>query len=212
MSILPPMWSTELLAGPPQCDRWTIETSTATSSGRTFEVALSSFLGPDGWLSSSPSSRRVRRVSKTGQIPETCAVSPTSTRALSRGLPRLHLFISALENWHLKVVITCSCVKALVASADDSLDSETQPLPATHNHSYQRFTFTLSLLRCSTMSPIMTDDSLAARVKDWDIRAAQNTIAPEVRTKNRRKRYLDLHPEYFGPQLELAGALLLVQR
>ena len=26
-----------------------------------------------------------------------------------------------------------------------------------------------------------------------------------VRVKNRRKRYLDLHPEYFGPQLELAG-------
>ena len=26
-----------------------------------------------------------------------------------------------------------------------------------------------------------------------------------VRVKNRRKHYLDLHPEYFGPDLELAG-------
>ncbi|KAK5014982.1 hypothetical protein LTR60_003093, partial [Cryomyces antarcticus] len=25
-----------------------------------------------------------------------------------------------------------------------------------------------------------------------------------IRVKNRRKRYLDLHPEYFGPSLELA--------
>jgi hypothetical protein len=26
-----------------------------------------------------------------------------------------------------------------------------------------------------------------------------------VQVKNRRKRYLDTHPEYFGPDLELAG-------
>ena len=26
-----------------------------------------------------------------------------------------------------------------------------------------------------------------------------------IRTKNRRKRYLDLHPEYFSSSLELAG-------
>ncbi|TKA68608.1 hypothetical protein B0A49_06015 [Cryomyces minteri] len=29
-----------------------------------------------------------------------------------------------------------------------------------------------------------------------------------IRVKNRRKRYLDLHPEYFGPSLELADPLL----
>lgn len=29
-----------------------------------------------------------------------------------------------------------------------------------------------------------------------------------IRVKNRRKRYLDLHPEYFGPELELAGVLM----
>ena len=28
-----------------------------------------------------------------------------------------------------------------------------------------------------------------------------------IRVKNRRKRYLDLHPDYFGSQLELAGVL-----
>lgn len=26
-----------------------------------------------------------------------------------------------------------------------------------------------------------------------------------IRIKNRRRRYLDLHPEYFGADLELAG-------
>ena len=44
-----------------------------------------------------------------------------------------------------------------------------------------------------------------------DIPTAQNTSvarAKPVRDKNRRKRYLDLHPEYFGPSLELAGVLL----
>ncbi|KAL2352421.1 coiled-coil domain-containing protein-domain-containing protein [Cryomyces antarcticus] len=29
-----------------------------------------------------------------------------------------------------------------------------------------------------------------------------------IRVKNRRKRYLDLHPEYFGPSLELADPML----
>jgi hypothetical protein len=33
--------------------------------------------------------------------------------------------------------------------------------------------------------------------------------APDpIRIRNRRKRYIDLHPEYFGPQLELAGVQL----
>ncbi|KIX10051.1 uncharacterized protein Z518_01132 [Rhinocladiella mackenziei CBS 650.93] len=36
----------------------------------------------------------------------------------------------------------------------------------------------------------------ASQVPDW------------IRIKNRRKRYLDVHPEYFGPQLELADPLL----
>lgn len=30
-----------------------------------------------------------------------------------------------------------------------------------------------------------------------------------IQTKNRRKRYLDLHPEYFSAELELAGPLTL---
>lgn len=43
------------------------------------------------------------------------------------------------------------------------------------------------------------------------IRNQGNDVSPEdqvperVRVKNRRKTYLDKHPEYFGPQLELAG-------
>lgn len=32
---------------------------------------------------------------------------------------------------------------------------------------------------------------------------------PSVKVKNRRKRYLDLHPEYFSADLELAGPLAL---
>ncbi len=37
--------------------------------------------------------------------------------------------------------------------------------------------------------------------------AVYNPQVPDrFRVKNRRKRYLDTHPEYFGPQLELAGA------
>lgn len=32
---------------------------------------------------------------------------------------------------------------------------------------------------------------------------------PSVQVKNRRKRYLDLHPEYFSADLELAGPLAL---
>ncbi|KAL2822184.1 coiled-coil domain-containing protein-domain-containing protein [Aspergillus cavernicola] len=34
------------------------------------------------------------------------------------------------------------------------------------------------------------------------------TISPATRIKNRRKRYLDLHPEYFSADLELADPLL----
>lgn len=33
-------------------------------------------------------------------------------------------------------------------------------------------------------------------------------VPESIRIKNRRKRYLDLHPEYFGSDLELAGVLL----
>jgi hypothetical protein len=35
--------------------------------------------------------------------------------------------------------------------------------------------------------------------------APENQVPDRVRVKNRRKTYLDAHPEYFGPQLELAG-------
>ncbi|KAJ9637579.1 hypothetical protein H2204_004728 [Knufia peltigerae] len=34
----------------------------------------------------------------------------------------------------------------------------------------------------------------------------QSAVPDHIRVKNRRKRYLDTHPDYFGPQLELAGA------
>jgi hypothetical protein len=38
--------------------------------------------------------------------------------------------------------------------------------------------------------------------------AATSVELDRIKIKNRRKRYLDLHPEYFGPQLELAGVQL----
>lgn len=34
-------------------------------------------------------------------------------------------------------------------------------------------------------------------------------LSVETRVKNRRKRYLDMHPEYFSADLELAGRLAL---
>jgi hypothetical protein len=41
-----------------------------------------------------------------------------------------------------------------------------------------------------------------------DAAAARGLPLPEsIRIKNRRKRYLDMHPEYFGSDLELAGVL-----
>ena len=36
-----------------------------------------------------------------------------------------------------------------------------------------------------------------------------SNLPDSIRIKNRRKRYLDLHPEYFGSDLELAGVLLI---
>ena len=33
---------------------------------------------------------------------------------------------------------------------------------------------------------------------------------PSTLARNRRKRYLDVHPEYFSPDLELAGPLALI--
>ena len=32
-----------------------------------------------------------------------------------------------------------------------------------------------------------------------------DTVSDTVRVKNRRKRYLDTHPDYFSASLELAG-------
>ena len=39
---------------------------------------------------------------------------------------------------------------------------------------------------------------------------SEDASVDRIRVKNRRKRYLDLHPEYFGPQLELAGVQVLI--
>lgn len=37
------------------------------------------------------------------------------------------------------------------------------------------------------------------------MKASAGDVPDKVRVKNRRKRYLDTNPSYFGPQLELAG-------
>ncbi|KAI9372583.1 coiled-coil domain-containing protein-domain-containing protein [Aspergillus egyptiacus] len=41
-----------------------------------------------------------------------------------------------------------------------------------------------------------------------DVAPSSSTMSPATRIKNRRKRYLDLHPEYFSAELELADPLL----
>lgn len=38
---------------------------------------------------------------------------------------------------------------------------------------------------------------------------SSNALHISIKVKNRRKRYLDLHPEYFTADLELAGPLAL---
>jgi hypothetical protein len=48
---------------------------------------------------------------------------------------------------------------------------------------------------------------LPHRAADRDV-----PIPESIRVKNRRKRYLDMHPEYFGSDLELAGVLLFDHR
>lgn len=46
------------------------------------------------------------------------------------------------------------------------------------------------------------DASLSIKMSE-DAQLAQPP--DRIRVKNRRKRYLDMNPSYFGPQLELAG-------
>ena len=54
------------------------------------------------------------------------------------------------------------------------------------------------------------EESPRAANQDEDAGAARaSTPLDPIRVKNRRKRYLDVHPEYFGANLELAGVLLM---
>src|SRR5271163_4039775 len=45
------------------------------------------------------------------------------------------------------------------------------------------------------------------RIDVSSLKDTPTSSSSNVRVKNRRKRYLDLHPEYFGPHLELSGLL-----
>ena len=56
----------------------------------------------------------------------------------------------------------------------------------------------------------MAEEAEAARIEAFRAHAARSHAERGARleSKNRRKRYLDLHPEYFGPELELADPLL----
>lgn len=42
-----------------------------------------------------------------------------------------------------------------------------------------------------------------------DVFQSNPSLSPPILVKNRRKRYLDRHPEYFSADLELAGPLAL---
>jgi len=51
-----------------------------------------------------------------------------------------------------------------------------------------------------------TDDGIVADTSRIVLPRERSPAAlARIRTKNRRKRYLDLHPEYFSSSLELAG-------
>ncbi len=53
-------------------------------------------------------------------------------------------------------------------------------------------------------------DEGLVRATDQDAGAVRASSPPDtIRVKNRRKWYLDMHPEYFGANLELAGVLLI---
>lgn len=55
------------------------------------------------------------------------------------------------------------------------------------------------------------DMEMRGHAQEDSMSESKSTQQPsaETRVKNRRKRYLDLHPEYFSADLELAGHLAL---
>ena len=69
------------------------------------------------------------------------------------------------------------------------------------------------LVLASVMPPFSSSTENELPVRQLSVHDHERTrVTPptpsHTRVKNRRKRYLDLHLEYFGPSLELAGVLL----
>ena len=54
------------------------------------------------------------------------------------------------------------------------------------------------------------DEDIRAAAPQLNDAAGGSASPPSVRVKNRRMTYLQRHPSYFGPELELAGVLLLI--
>lgn len=57
---------------------------------------------------------------------------------------------------------------------------------------------------CTRPTDAKSDEEKRIQPEDRYKNAGEDTLT-HIRVRNRRKRYLDLHPEYFGPSLELAG-------
>lgn len=62
--------------------------------------------------------------------------------------------------------------------------------------------FNLSLVASACAMPFITDEMIPDIAS---IHVVRPDIPQALRIRNRRKRYLEVHPDYFGPSLESAG-------
>lgn len=63
------------------------------------------------------------------------------------------------------------------------------------------------------MAPVVVDRLDSRMVEEEDRPSSPSIHAPaSIQIKNRRKRYLELHPEYFSSELELAGIAFLLSQ
>lgn len=65
----------------------------------------------------------------------------------------------------------------------------------------------MPLLPVNPAADMQSDGPKNDEMKSLEEAPPQQSHQASVQVKNRRKRYLDMHPEYFSSDLELAGPL-----
>jgi len=95
-----------------------------------------------------------------------------------------------------------------------SVDPTTMPFmidaPPASTSASTNAALTMATASTSESSPAFCDlsvEQMRAQMRA-QLRAEREERAQRLQTKNRRKRYLELHPEYFGKELELANPVL----